>query len=55
MSYEYIRIKFDWGDLAEMNALSSVGWRVTSTERMDSHPHLFWALMERPLQWERER
>lgn len=30
MRYEYIRLSFDWNDLAELNRLGSEGWRVVA-------------------------
>ena len=47
MRYEYIRLLFDFGDLSELNHLSSVGWRIVSVVRYDQHA--YWALLERPL------
>lgn len=32
MRYEYIRLSFDWNDLAELNRLGSEGWRVVAVE-----------------------
>lgn len=45
-AYEYIRLAFDYGDLAEMNSLSSVGWRVVSVQPT-GEAHIYWALFER--------
>ena len=46
--YEYIRLFFDFGDLAEMNSLSDTGWRVIAVNLMSNTGDLV-ALMERPL------
>lgn len=53
-AYGYIRLYFDFGDLSEMNRLSSVGWRVVSVQReihgdADLKERPMVALMERPL------
>jgi hypothetical protein len=51
-TYEYIRLGFDFGDLSELNQLSSVGWRVVSVQP-DPYEfllrHNFFALLEREL------
>jgi hypothetical protein len=51
-TYEYIRLGFDFGDLSELNQLSSVGWRVVSVQP-DPYEFLlrwnFFALLEREL------
>jgi hypothetical protein len=59
MTYEYIRLKIDTGDLKGLNGLSSMGWRVVAIVQ---EPHLYtveghwpfsqmenFALLERPL------
>lgn len=43
--YQYIRISFDFGDLHQMNALGSAGWRAIAVER--DNRHSYWGLMER--------
>jgi hypothetical protein len=40
--YEYIRISLDFGDLSQLNSLSSYGWRVAAYAPG-------YALLERPL------
>lgn len=40
--YEYIRISIDFGDLSELNSLSSTGWRVV-------YGNDKYLLLERPL------
>lgn len=49
MKYEYIRLKFDFGDLEEMNRLSTSGWRVISVTPDQDRARVNWALLERPL------
>ena len=49
IAYEYIRIRFDFGDLDEMNRLSSAGWRVVSVIKQDDKVFSYWGLMERRL------
>jgi hypothetical protein len=43
--YEYIRIRFDWGDLDELNRLSVNGWKIVLKEGD-------YLLLERPLSQE---
>ena len=45
--YEYIRIKLDMSDLAELNRLSSTGWRVSD---LIHDGKTTYALLERELQ-----
>lgn len=48
--YEYIRLRFDWGDLKELNGLGSVGWHVVSvTKYGENFPYGMVALLERAL------
>lgn len=49
-TYEYIRLKFDFGSLSELNSLSRDGWKVISVVQchLDSR-HTHTALLERPL------
>ena len=53
MKYEYIRLYFDFGDLHELNQLSSSGWRVVSVQPgavdTDALGVSQIALLERPL------
>ena len=49
--YEYIGLWFDPGDLEEMNALASTGWKVVAVgwdPKFDKECSC-WALLERPL------
>lgn len=32
--YEYVQLSFDWGDLKELNELSSAGFKVRHIERI---------------------
>ena len=32
-TYEYIRLHFDFGDLKDLNALGSAGWRVATVSQ----------------------
>jgi len=53
MKYEYIRIRFDFGDLSELNQYSQDGWRVVAVVQAGKfeYPHElpYWALLERVL------
>jgi len=49
MRYEYIGLDFDFGDLSELNRLSSVGWKVCAVLKEPLSTHSFTALLERPL------
>jgi hypothetical protein len=44
--YEYIRLEFDFGDLAELNRLGSAGWKVVAVVP-SQHDFKYWALLER--------
>jgi len=46
VTYEYIRLALDSGDLAELNGLSGVGFRVVA---VFVEGETNWALLERPL------
>lgn len=54
MKYEYIRLSFDFGDLAELNGLGSAGWRVVAVEKDAMGAHRHFALLERPLPTEKK-
>jgi len=50
--YEYIQLRFDYGDLSEMNQLSSVGFRVVVVSHEPSDNEYqgdYFALMEREI------
>lgn len=48
--YEYIRIRFDSGDLTQLNRMSSAGWRVaTSWQEAVGGIFFTYALLEREL------
>lgn len=48
--YEYIRLRFDWGDLKELNSLGSVGWHVVGVSEYGGNaPYEMVALLERAL------
>jgi hypothetical protein len=49
MRYEYIRIELDFGDLSELNKLSSHGWRAVSVVENQENNYKYWCLLERPL------
>ena len=50
-AYEYIRLYFDFGDLAELNRISSAGWRVISVQSgVGPMQHTNVALLERTIQ-----
>lgn len=52
ISYEYIELRFDFGDLTEMNSLSSAGFRVVHVaplENGNEYQGYYIALMERPI------
>jgi hypothetical protein len=55
-TFEYIRLPLDMGDLSELNALSSVGWRVVAVvyhkltgDLLKDREHENYALLEREL------
>lgn len=53
VKFEYIRVRIDAGDLAELNSLSSLGWRVVGLFNHEEHIHgggvfvQWYALLER--------
>lgn len=55
--YEYIQVEFEWGDLEEINQLSSIGFRVVTIDRqidISQTPqrarYQYYALMEREIE-----
>lgn len=49
-TYEYIRLYFDFGDLKDLNALGSAGWRVVTVSQDPAALFGNMALLEREVE-----
>ena len=46
--YEYMRLTLDFGDLSDLNSLSSEGWKVVAVVPDPHDEFQYYVLLERP-------